>query len=315
MPADKPTRHLFERFLLCFAFCYLILYHGPFALSSIPGLSILAKLYMQMWAFVIASLAHVDPIPVHTANNGDTPFGYIRQAVDISIALAAGIVWTLLDRRKPNTIALRGWLHLLARYVLALSLFSYAMAKVIPTQFIHLQNRQLNETYGQSSPMGLLWNFMGFSTAYTIFGGLAELVPAALLIFRRTALAGALLSFAVLLNVVMLNLCYDVPVKLYSINLLFLSTTLILPESQRLFRFFMLNQPTSPSNLREPAVSNSRLQWLAMGLKFGILTFVVFHSVSSSIVSHRKYASLAPPRPSQLTSRGFHWLQENPYNR
>ncbi len=54
---------------------------------------------------------------------------------------------------------------------------------------------------------------MGYSTPYNVFTGLVETVPAMLLFFRRTATLGALLLVAVLANVVMLNLCYDVPVE------------------------------------------------------------------------------------------------------
>jgi hypothetical protein len=80
---------------------------------------------------------------------------------------------------------------------------------------------------------------MGYSTAFTFFGGCAELLPAVFLLFRRTALLGSLLAFAVMLNIVMLNFCYDVPVKLYSLNLLLLSMFLILlrPKLQRTHHF------------------------------------------------------------------------------
>jgi hypothetical protein len=67
--------------------------------------------------------------------------------------------------------------------------------------------------------MGLLWTFMGASAAYTIFTGLGELVGGLLLTTRRTALAGALVSAAVMTHVAVLNFCYDVPVKLFSMVL------------------------------------------------------------------------------------------------
>jgi hypothetical protein len=91
-------------------------------------------------------------------------------------------------------------------------------------------------TYGESSPMGLLWTFMGVSPAYQMFAGLAEIVPGLLLLFRRTALLGALLAMATMGNVVALNFCYDVPVKLYSSHLLVASLVILGPEVPRLFR-------------------------------------------------------------------------------
>ena len=50
----------------------------------------------------------------------------------------------------------------------------------------------LRETYGASSPMRLLWTFMGVSAGYRIFSGLAEALPGFLLLFRRTSTVGGL---------------------------------------------------------------------------------------------------------------------------
>jgi len=85
------------------------------------------------------------------------------------------------------------------------------------------------EAIGDQSPMGLLWNFMGASAPYTIFGGLGELIGGLLLTNRRTALLGALISAAVMSQVVMLNFSYDVPVKIYSSELLLTARVLIAP--------------------------------------------------------------------------------------
>lgn len=93
---------------------------------------------------------------------------------------------------------------------------------------------------------------MGASRPYTIFGGLAEAVAAILLLFRRTALLGALVAAAVLLNVVMLNFCYDVPVKLYSTNLLLMSVFLLVPDITRLANLFVFNRAAPPAELMRP---------------------------------------------------------------
>lgn len=57
--------------------------------------------------------------------------------------------------------------------------------------------------------MGLLWNFIGASAAYTIFTGVAEVLGGLLLVARRTALLGALVCIGVMSNVVLLNFSYD----------------------------------------------------------------------------------------------------------
>ncbi|MEN0051456.1 MAG: hypothetical protein AAF806_30605, partial [Bacteroidota bacterium] len=82
---------------------------------------------------------------------------------------------------------------------------------------------------------------------YTVFTGLMEFLGGILLLTRRTALLGALTSFGVMLNVMMLNYCYDVPVKLLSTHLVAISLFLILKHGQRLFQFFFTNQAVKAS--------------------------------------------------------------------
>lgn len=251
----------------------------------------------------------------HPTGSGDTALAYLQQAIMLILAVAGGILWTILDRQRPHYINLHGWLRVLARYALSFALFSFAIAKIIPTQFSHLQSGQMAETYGQSSPMALLWNFMGFSTAYTIFAGCAELIPAVLLLFRRTALLGSIIASAVMLNVVMLNFCYDVPVKLYSLNLLLLAIFLTLPESKKLLSIFILNRAATPSNLRQPSFEKRWVRHTVLVLKIAVLAIFLSQSIHSGILYHRRLLSRTPALSYPLTSRGFHWVQEYPYNR
>jgi hypothetical protein len=114
--------------------------------------------------------------------------------------------------------------------------------------------------------MGLLWTFMGASTAYQVFSGLMELVSGLLLLFRRTATLGALAAMAVLTNVVMLNLCYDVPVKLLSIHLLLMALFLAAPDLRRLFDLLVRRRPVLPAADR-PFFQRRWLRWTALALE------------------------------------------------
>jgi hypothetical protein len=306
--------HVSERVLFRFSFCYIVLYYVPYVLGAVPGTVLLVNWFSRSWILLVYGMVGV-PAPLQPTGSGDTFSAYILQLVILILALVMGLTWSIFDRRRGSYIRLHGWLRVLARYALAFALLSYAFSKVIPTQFIHLQNSQLAESYGRSSPMGLLWKFMGYSTAYTFFGGCAELLPAAFLLFRRTALLGSLLAFAVMLNVVMLNFCYDVPVKLYSLNLLLLSMFLILPDTSRLFHIFVLNASAQPSNLREPVLSNNSVRRTALVLKFTVLAIFFVRTVASSVSRYREVEARTAPSAYPLTTRGFHWIQEEPYNR
>jgi hypothetical protein len=112
---------------------------------------------------------------------------------------------------------------------------------------------------------------MGASTPYVIFAGLAESGAALLLLFRRTALLGALSAAAVLLNVAMLNYCYDVPVKLYSTNLLLMALFLLTADVSRLANMFFFNRTILPAEMTAPLFAE---RWMRLGA--GILKLVLF---------------------------------------
>jgi hypothetical protein len=71
---------------------------------------------------------------------------------------------------------------------------------------------------------------------------------------RRTALLGALLSAAAMANVVALNFCYDVPVKLYSTVYLIEALVIAAPDFRRMARFFVLDRPV-PARRRMAAAA------------------------------------------------------------
>jgi hypothetical protein len=123
--------------------------------------------------------------------------------------------------------------------MLAGVMLGYGFVKVFCLQFPVPSHVTLLRAYGESPPADLLWTFMGASPGYQVFGGLAEVLGAMLLVFRRTVMLGALLLAGVLANVVALNLFYDVSVKLYSFTLLATAIFLVLPEAPRLVRFFL----------------------------------------------------------------------------
>ena len=87
--------------------------------------------------------------------------------------------------------------------------------------------------------MGLVWTYVGQSKAFSAFVGWSEVICGLLLLFRKTTLAGALLSLVVMGNVVVINMCYDVPVKLYSSMLELMALYLTLPYLNTVYRLFI----------------------------------------------------------------------------
>lgn len=251
-----PLRIVY-RFLCPYFILYMLPDQGHFSLlGPLPFSSTFSKPYIQMWRALVPWVAiHVfhlsGPAVVYPAVNGsgDSTLDYVQHFCYLVIAAVAAVVWSVLDRKRPNYRTLHAWMHVAVRYALSFTMFGYGLAKVIPTQFGPPSLGRLIEPLGDFSPMGLLWTFVGYSTAYTIFSGAAEVLGGALLLFRRTATLGAMVSAAVLTNVVALNFCYDVPVKLYSTNLLLMAGFLMAADLRRILNFLVLNRVAPPADL------------------------------------------------------------------
>jgi hypothetical protein len=194
--------------------------------------------------------------------------------------LSAGVgrgVWTVLDRKRPEYIRLDEGLRTYLRFALAAAMLLYGAYKVIPSQFAKPFPGQLIEPFGESSPMGLLWTFMGASSGYTIFSGAAEMISGLLLVFRRTALLGALLSVGVMSHVVAINYSYDVTVKLYSSHLLAMGVFLILPDLRRLLNLFVLNRPVEAAAARPPRARFRRTALVAQAVLVAAYSGYLLH--------------------------------------
>jgi uncharacterized membrane protein YphA (DoxX/SURF4 family) len=240
-----------KRVAFRFACAYFGLYSFPSPIGLLPGMGWLNDAYEALWDALVPWVGnHLLHIPGEiksvATGSGDTTYNYVHNLCVLVLALLATLVWTAVDRRRVQYEKLDEWLRVYLRYNLALTMLGYGFAKVFHTQFPFPHGDRLLTPYGNSSPMGLLWTFMGYSTAYNVFTGGAEVLGGVLLLFRRTTTLGALVVIGVMSNVVMLNFCYDVPVKLFSSHLLVMALLLTMPDLQRLANVFVLNRPAAP---------------------------------------------------------------------
>ena len=187
------------------------------------------------------------PISYAVTGSGDKTFDWVLLFCMAIVALISTAAWSMLDARRQNYAALYRWFRLFIRLCLAGQMLTYGFAKAIPTQMPFPYLTKLVEPYGNFSPMGVLWASIGASTAYEIFAGCAELLGGVLLIFPRTTTLGALVCLADMIQVFMLNMTYDVPVKQLSFHLMLMSLFLLAPDFQRLIDFFFLNRTALPS--------------------------------------------------------------------
>jgi hypothetical protein len=144
--------------------------------------------------------------------------------------------------------------------------------------------------------MGLAWTYMGYSTTYNYFTGFAELLGGFLLLSRKTTMIGALVCLGVMTNVFMINMGYDVPVKLLSFNTILMSLFLLGKDIQRLANFFILNRTASPSSLSFPHF-NKKWRYSLLGVKLLLTLSLVWLTVSDALDYYRRFGANAPKPP------------------
>lgn len=177
--------------------------------------------------------------PLNRTGSGDAMWSFVKLACTAGAALVVALPLACVPWGR-SWRWLEALLRAQARMVLALALLSYGAYKAIPSQMPLPDLDRLAQPFGEASPMGLLWTFLGANPAYERFSGLAEIAGGVLLLQRRTATLGALVGGGVMLNVVAFNFFYDVPVKLYSSWLLALAAWVAWPDAAMLARMLVL---------------------------------------------------------------------------
>jgi hypothetical protein len=256
--------------------------------------------------------------------SGDTTHSYLLLFAWFLVALVAASLWSLVAGRFLRRMGLVDLLRSYLRYVLAFTLLGYGLAKVgiENNQFPLLEGQRLQRTWGESSPMGVVWSFMGASRPYTVFAGLGEVLAALLLIWRHTALLGAFVAAGVMTNVVMLNYCYDVPVKQYSTHLLLMAVLILVPDVRRLRAFFILDR-----SVEGPALASGWtgfLHWVRLPLKLAVIVvgigmplWATAKELWIQAIAEAPAAASTSGEAEQplLQRRGYRWINEVPFNR
>lgn len=245
---------LWRRMLFRVFFIYFALTIAPWTwISSVPWLGGALTPYNTMMDWLVTKandlVFHVRPVLVPMGGSGDTSFGWANLWFVLSVSFIGMLVWSILQRRKPEYAKLNYWLCLFVRYYVAMVSFSYGIIKLFALQMSFPNYSQLATPLGDFLPMRLSWMFLGYSTPYQVFSGAMEVLAGLLLLYRRTATLGVLVATAVFMNVAVLNLSYDIPVKIYSLQMAACCLFLLANEKDRLLCFFIYNRPADACSI------------------------------------------------------------------
>ncbi len=251
----------------------------------------------QIVFWTAAHIFHLDLPLVYTGSgSGDKVFDWVFFFALFVFSAAGTVVWSILDRKRENYVTAYKWFRLFIRFALAGQLLSYGMAKLIPLQMSFPSLSKLVEPYGDFSPMGVLWASIGTTPAYEMFAGSAEVLAGILLIVPRTTMLGALIAAADMTQVFVLNMTYDVPVKLLSFHLLLLAAFLLAPDAKRLADFLVLDRPVERSS-GSALFSTPRANRIALAAQIVLGVYLLAANVYSGLNGWFAYGGGSPKPP------------------
>ncbi len=251
-PRWSLTRRVAFRFCFLYFGLYCFYTQISSALISIPNMELgdpSAHWPMRQIVFWIAAHFFHAKLPlVYTGSgSGDKTFDWIMTFFLLVFCAVATVIWSALDRRRENYATLHKWFRLFMRFALASQMIGYGIDKVVPLQMPYPSLTRLLEPFGNFSPMGVLWQSVGAAPAFESYVGCAETLAGVLLIFPRTTMLGALIALGDMTHVFMLNMTYDVPVKLFSFHLILMALFLLAPDFQRLVNLLFRDRAVGSS--------------------------------------------------------------------
>lgn len=107
---------------------------------------------------------------------------------------------------------------------------------------------------------------------------------------------GAFVAMLDMLQVFTLNMTYDVPVKLFSFQLLLMAVFLLAPDARRISNLFLLNRPVEPSE-QLPLFGSRRANRIALAVQVAFGVFLLAGNLYGASQSWYAYGGGRPKSP------------------
>lgn len=276
------------RFFFCYFVFFLLFLNDIFPTQLFPFLDDVNApfrfLRNSLFSWIGKSIILKDFDP-YAFMGGDFYFAYVAVFTFLILSAFIALLWSVLDKRKSYN-SLYKFLHTYGRYFLAYTLFIYGFAKLFGVQFRPLSPSSYMIPLSEWTPREFLWRFMGASRSYNFFGGLLEVIGGGLLLFRKTSTIGAIITLTILTNVLMLNIGYDVAVKLFTFHWILLSVFIMNKDVGQLYQLFVLHKQASLTIA--PAIQINWPRWVIYGLKFSLIFYMVFFQIKTGIANRKE---------------------------
>ena len=177
-------------------------------------------------------------------------------------------IWQHQERRqKINSYKVYGFFNTLIRYTIAFNLASFGWKKIFGLQFVvppSIASKPMNEQTGE----WLTWFYFGYSHYFGLILAVIQIIGSYLILVRKTLLLAAVMLFAFMLNLTLINFFYQMNAGaltqsvLLTIGLVYL----ILSDYQRLKIFFLKSLPNIPALTIKSSTAKNLLRLSAIVL-------------------------------------------------
>lgn len=152
----------------------------------------------------------------------------------IFVLLVTSVILSFLIKKKWTKCFLLTTEYICVIYI-SIILIKYGIDKIFKTQFPEPESNILFTRFGNLDKDILFWSTIGTSEIYNTIIGCIEFLSGILLLFRRSQLLGLLLAIISFTQILIINIGFDISVKLFSFILLLMSIFLVRKTGWKLF--------------------------------------------------------------------------------
>jgi len=134
------------------------------------------------------------------------------------------------------------YLYTFCRYFLATMIITYALAKIVGTQFVS-QASVYDKPIGSLSGFQLTWFYYGYSYWYSTVIAVAQLASALLLFFRKTTRIGVIVFLSFMVNILLVDFAYRIDDAVGMAILLTLMALFVLLSDYKVFLKLLIQEP------------------------------------------------------------------------
>ena len=213
-------------------------------------------------------------------------------AIPALVGLIYSIYWHRNEKRSTIDSPVRhAWFRAILRYWLALEIATYGFAKILKTQFGHSYSRS-DTPIGELNGFSLTWHYFSYSYTMAVIIALVQIIGSALLLTRRTTLLGVTVLLPVMLNIMLINVFYDIALGafinsvIFSLGLIYLLSLQWAPLKQ------IYLHTVSPLPAIGVSWGKALLRFICIAGAFGFIYYLVSQRPESPLVGKWKVVSL-----------------------